>query len=209
MNITSLLRPLCIPACCLALAGLGGCVIVDQKIGLTYARPDHSLVRHSGEITVTRVAAPQPAAKNSAGEWIIGSLNNVHGVHQADLLSDRSPEEWITDALLHELRQAGYTVNYAEPLPAAVARGIAITSINTSLVVNKGTVTADTKHELKFNVEVFLNGNKVKTLTVASRGDRTVPLDASREEKETIMLKSLQEAMQQIIPEIISLIEKK
>jgi hypothetical protein len=197
-----------IPALCLALAGLGGCAIVDQKIGLTYARPDHSPVRHSGDITVTR-GVPHTAAANSNGEWIIGSLNNAHGVHQADLLSYRSPEEWITEALLHELRQAGYTAAYAETLPAAVARGIVITDIHTFLTVNKGTVSADTRQELRFNVEIVLNGNKVKTLTVASRDDRTVPLDASKQEKERIMLQSLQEAMQQIIPDIIALIDKK
>lgn len=208
MKIRSLFCQVLIPAGCLALAGLGGCAIVDQKIGLTYARHDLSLARHSGDITVTR-AAPRPAAKNSNGEWIIGSLNNAHGVHQADLLSDRNPEEWITDALLHELRQAGYTVNYAETLPAAVARGIAITGINTFLAVNKGAVSADTRQEIKFNVEVFLNGDKVKTLTVASRDDRTVPLNASQKEKERIMLRSLQDAMQQIIPDIIALIDKK
>jgi Uncharacterized lipoprotein len=208
MKIRSLLCQVLIPAGCLALAGLSGCAIVDQKIGLTYSRPDLSLVRHSGDITVTRVA-PRPAATNSFGEWIIGSLNNVNGVHQADLLSDRSPDEWISDALLHELRQAGYTVNYAEALPATVARGLAVTGINTFLAVNKGTVSADTRQELKFNVEVYVNGEKVKTLTVASRDNRTVPLNASQKDKERIMLQSLQDAMQQIIPEIIALIDKK
>ena len=208
MKKTSLLSPLLILTACLAMAGLGGCAIVDQKIGLTYARPDGSPVRHTGELTVTRVA-PRPAAKNSTGEWIIGSLNNVHGVHQADLLSDRSPEEWITDALLHELRQAGYTVNYAESLPAAVARGIAITDVSAFLTVNKGVVSADTRHELKFNVEVYLKGDKVKTLTVASRDNRTLALDASQEDKERILLQSLRDAMQQIIPEITALIDKK
>jgi len=208
MNIRSLLRQVGIPAACLALSGLGGCAAVDQKIGLTYARQNSSLVRHSGDITVTR-STTLTAARNSSGEWIIGSLNNVHGVHQADLLSDRSPEEWITEALLHELRQAGYTVKYAEMLPAAVTRGLVITGITTVLAVNKGAVSTDTRHELKFNVEVFLNGDRVKTLTVVSRDDRTVPLIASREEKERIMLHSLRDAMQQIIPEIIALIDKK
>src|ERR1039457_1751864 len=167
----SLLCQIVIPASCLVLSGLGGCAAVDQKVGLTYARPDQSLVRHSGDITVTR-SARHTAAKNSNGEWIIGSLNNIHDVHQADLISDRSPDEWITDALLHELRQAGYTATYAETLPAAVARGLAITNINTFLTVNKGVVSADTRHELTFNVEVFLNGDKVKTLTVAARDNR-------------------------------------
>jgi hypothetical protein len=182
MNIASLLRTAVILASCLALFWLGGCTIVDQKIGLNYARNYDSLVRHSGDISVTREAT-KSAVKNSRGEWIIGSLNNVYGVHQADLLSDRSPEEWITDALLHELRQAGYTVTYAESFPAAVARGITISNINAFLVV--------------------------KTLTVASRDNRTVPLDASKVEMERIMLQSLQGAMQRIVPEAMTLIDKK
>jgi hypothetical protein len=208
MNIASLLRPTLFLASCTILAVLNGCAAVDQKIGLNYARHDDSLVRHSGDITVIR-AASRSVDKNSRGEWIIGSLNNVYGVHQADLLSDRSPEEWITDALLYELGQAGYTVSYAESLPAVAARGIAITNIHAFLAVNKGTVSTDTRQELKFNLEIFLNGDKLKTLTVASRDNRTVPLDASKEEKENIMLQSLQNAMQRIIPETIVLIDKK
>jgi hypothetical protein len=43
---------------------------------------------------------------------------------------------------------------------------------------------------------------------VASRDNSTL-LTASRETKEKIMLQSLQDAMQQIIPGIIALIEKK
>ncbi len=208
MNITSLLRPSVFLVSCLTLAALGGCAVVDQKIGLNYARPGDSLVKHSGSISVTRIA-PRPTTRNSLGEWIIGSLNNIHGVHQADLLSDRSPEEWITDALLHELRQAGYTATYAETLSPAAARGLAITGISSFLAVNRGAVSADTRHELKFNVEVFLNGDRVKTFTVAAHDDRTVPLNASIEEKERIMLQSLQDAMQRLIPEIAALIDKK
>jgi len=208
MNIPSRFRPLAFPVCCLILAALGGCAAVDQKIGLNYARPYDSLVKYSGSISVTRLA-PQPTARNSSGEWIIGSINNVHGVHQADLLSDRSPGEWISDALLHELRQAGYTATYAETLPIAVGRGLTITGITSFLTVNRGAVSDDTRHELRFNVEVFLNGDRVKTFTVATHDNRTVPLNVSREEKERIMLQSLQNAMQRLIPEISALIDKK
>jgi hypothetical protein len=208
MKISLFIRPVVLLVYCGLLGGLSGCATVDQKVGLNYARHDDSLVRHSGDIYVTR-GVPGRATKNSKGEWIIGALNNVHGIHQADLLSDRSPDEWITDALLHELRQAGYRVSYVESLPTAVARGIAITNVTVFLTVNKGAISADTRHELKFNTEVFLNGDKVKTFTIASRDDRTVPLNASQEEKERILLQSLQEAMQQTVPEIIMLIDKK
>jgi hypothetical protein len=192
----------------LTLVGLSGCATVDQKIGLNYARQNNSLVRHSGEITVTRVEL-NPFTKNALGEWVIGSLNNVHGVHQADLLSDRSLGEWISDAVLHELRQAGYSVSSAPALPAEAARGIIISDINVLFDVNKGAVSTETRQELKFNASVVRNGIKAKTFSVSSRDDRTVPLIASKADKEKIMLHSLQDAMQQIIPDIIELIDKK
>jgi hypothetical protein len=192
----------------ITLIGLNGCATVDQKIGLNYARQISSVDKHSGDITVSHVES-KPFEKNAKGEWIIGSLNNVHGVHQADLLSDRNLGEWISDAVLLELRQAGYTVSSSPALPVTAARGIVISDIDVSMNFNKGTVSTDTRHELKFNLSVFLNGIKAKTFSVASRNDRTVPFVATKAEKEKIMLQSLQDAMQQIIPDIIALIDKK
>ncbi|MDR3578560.1 MAG: hypothetical protein P4L44_01210 [Oryzomonas sp.] len=191
----------------MVLSGLAGCATVDQKIALNYAPLDRPFGRYDGEIAVS-LAAPPSTVQNSKGEWIIGSINNVHGVHRADLLSDRPLGEWITDAMVLELKHAGYTVTSAPSLPAAVSRGILITDINVVLNVNKGLTSDQIKHELTFNVEVFLKGAKVKTFTVDSRDNSTL-LTASRETKEKIMLQSLQDAMQQIIPDIIALIEKK
>lgn len=190
------------------LFSLGGCATVDQKIGLNYARQNDSIVKHSGDVLISHVDSAA-ISKNATGEWIIGSLNNIHGVHQADLLSDRSPGEWIAQALLHELQQSGYTVSRVSVLPTTAQRGLLVSDIELLFQVNKGAVSTDTKHELKFNVNVFRNGNRSKTFTVASRDNRTIPLIASAEDKERIMLNSLQDAMKQIIPDIITLIDKK
>lgn len=187
---------------------LGGCANVDQKIGLNYARQNDSIVKHTGDVAVSYVD-PAGLTKNALGEWIIGSLNNVYGVHQADLLSDRSPGEWISQALLHELRQAGYSAIQVSILPASAERGILVTDINLLFLVNKGTVSTETKHELRFSVSLYRNGMKAKTFTVATRDDRTIPMIASKEDKEKIMLQSLQDAMKQIIPDLIVLIDKK
>ena len=192
----------------ISLMGLTGCATIDQKIALKYTRQNHSVVKHTGNVTLARVDS-KPAAKNGFGEWIIGSLNNVHGVHQADLTSERSLGEWISAALLHELGQAGYTVSSASVLPATVSSGIIISDIDLVFNINKGIISTDTRHELKFNVSVFRNGIKAKTFSVASRDDRTVPLVVSKEGTEKIMLQSLQDAMQQIIPDLIDLIDKK
>jgi len=186
---------------------LAGCATVDQKIGLNYAPVDRPFGRHSGDIAVARQDPAQPQ-RNSKGEWIIGSLNNVHDVHQADILSDRSIGEWITDALLLELKHAGYTVTYTAALPQGAPHGIVINDINAFLNVKKGTVSSDSKHELKFNVDAYVNGTRVKTFTVSSR-DKSTILATSREALEKIMLQSIRDAMVQIVPEIISLIDKK
>lgn len=193
----------------IALTTISGCATVDRKIALSYAPIERPFGQQSGDIVVSRVDPPS-AARNSRGEWIIGSLDNVHGVHQADILSNRSLGEWITDALLLELKKAGYSVTYTTtPLPANAPRGIVISDINAFLNVKQGTVSEETRHELRFNADIFQNGVKSKTFTVTSRDGKTLPLSASREELERTMLHSLQDAMRQIIPEIVALTGKK
>jgi len=187
---------------------LSGCATVDQKISLAYKPVDKPFGRNTGEVFVSRVD-PASLSRNTKGDWIVGALNNVHGVKQADLLSDRALGEWISDALVQELKQAGYTASFAAQMPSAAARGIVINDINAFMNVNKGAVSADTKQELKFNVDVIIDGSKIKTLTIAARDKKTLALNASVEEKERIMLQSLQDAMQQVVPELIVLFNKK
>ena len=207
MNHELLKSAAAIAGCCLFLT-TGGCAIVDQKVGLSYARPELYQTRHSGDIALLRPAATA-TGRNAAGDWVIGSLNNTHEVHQADIISDRSTTEWIADALLYELRQAGYQASYMDSLPQGVARGVTITSVRTDIAVNRGTVSSDARHDLRFSVDVYLNGDRAKTFSVTSRDERTVPFTASREELEGLLVQSLQEAMRRLIPDIIALIDKK
>ncbi len=197
------LLPAILFLCLVSLTTLSGCATVDQKIALNYSPTERSFGRHDGEVLVSR-AGSAPSKRNSRGEWIIGSINNVHGVHLADILADRSLGEWVTDALLLELKHAGYSVTYAATLPPDASRGISISDIAISLNLNKDTIKDVTKQELKFNVDLFLKGAKVKTFTVASRDSKTL-LSASREDLDKIMLQSLQDAMLQVIPEITAL----
>jgi len=200
---------LSLPLCLVILISLlSGCATVDQKINLTYKPVDRPFGRNSGEVVVSRSDAVS-LLRNSKGEWIVGSLNNVHGVKQADLLSDRTLGDWISDALVQELKQAGYTAIFSAQMPAGAIRAVVINDIEVFMNVNKGTVSADTKQELKFNVDIILSGSKIKTLAIASRDNKTLPLSASQEEKERIMLQSLQDAMQQVVPELIVLFNKK
>jgi hypothetical protein len=205
MNSRGLSLSLCL---IILICSLSGCATVDQKISLAYKPVDKPFGRNTGEVFVSRVD-PASLLRNTKGDWIVGALNNVHGVRQADLLSERAVGDWISDALIQELKQAGYAASYSSKMPQGAARGVVINDINAFMNVNKGTVSADTKQELKFNVDVILDGAKVKTLTIAARDKKTLALSASLEEKELIMLQSLQDAMQQVIPELIVLFNKK
>jgi len=208
MKITfSFVTPLLI-AMLFMLANLSGCATVDQKIGLNYAPMDRTFGQKSETVVVTRVDSV-PFARNSRGEWIIGALNNVHGVHRADLLADRNQGEWVTEALLLELKHAGFSATYKNPLPADTMLGIQLSDINAFMNVNRDLISTDVKQELKFTVDIFLNGARVKTFAVASRTNQTVALIASAEENSLIMLRSLQDAMQQVMAEVHAQTSKK
>ncbi len=187
---------------------LSGCAVVDQKINLAYKPADRPLGRNSGDVLVSRIDSASQL-RNTRGEWVVGALNNVYGVRQADLLSDLALGDWVTGALLQELKQAGYAAAYTATLPEGAARAVIISDINVKMNVNRGNISTETRQELKFNVDIILNGIKVKTLTVAARDSKTFPLDASQEDKERIMRNSLQDAMQQVIPDLILLFNRK
>ncbi|HPX62081.1 MAG TPA: YajG family lipoprotein [Deltaproteobacteria bacterium] len=190
-----------------AMTAITGCSTVDQSIMLRYSSAAPAPVSHSGEIVITRTDPQQ--TRKATGDWVVGSFNNVYGVRQADVISGKGIADWISEALLLELKQAGYTARMVPALPKDARYGIHLSEINAFLNVNKGTVSSDTKHELKFNVDLFLNGTRVKSFTVASRDKQTVPLSISQEKMEQIMLKSLQDAMQQLMPEITALTARK
>ncbi len=185
----------------LMLATLSGCAAIDQKIAMNYAPVDGALGRQEGTIVVSRIDSV-PAVRNGRGEWIVGSLNNVHGVHGADLLADRNQGEWVTEALLLELKHAGYRATYQSPLPPATPFGIQLGNIRAFTDVNRGIFSSEIRQELKFNVELYRNGALIKSFAVASRTRQTVPLSASAGECDTIMLRALQDAMQQVMAEV-------
>lgn len=192
----------------LMLASLSACATVDQKITMNYSPIDRAFGRQNEAVVVARTDSV-PFVRNNRGEWIVGSINNVHGVHRSDLLADRNQGEWITDALLLELKHAGYTATYKSPLPAGTVFGIQLSDIKAFTNVNRDIFTSEIKQELKFNVDLFLNGVRIKTFSVASRSNQTVPLNASAEENDTVMLQALQDAMQQVMAEVCAQTNKK
>lgn len=181
-----------------------GCATVDQKISLNYSQLDRPFGRHNGTVIVA-IPPSKASTRNEKGDAIVGALNNANGVHKANILADHTFEEWIGEALLRELKVLGYAASLRTQLPGDAQHGILVSNILISLDVNKGVVSDDSKQQMKFNVDLFSKGIKIKSFTVASSDSRTIPLSASKVELEKIMKSSLQEAILQIIPEIIAM----
>ena len=187
------------------LLACAGCATVDQKIGLAYSPVDRSFGRHSGQLAVQRAEPERPAPRNGRGEWIIGPLTNVHGVRQADLLADRSLGEWVTEALMLELKQAGFSVSQVSPASPGVAGGMVISDINASVSISKGLISDEARQEIRFTIDLYRDGVKLKSFGVASRDNRVYPFAASRTDQEKALVQSLQDAMKQVMPEIVTL----
>jgi len=179
---------------------LNGCSVVDQKIVLNYAPLEKTFSRQNATITISRTDPGQPV--KAGNDWIVGALNNVYGVRQADLLANRSTADWVTDALLFELKRIGYNVHPVKAIPAETRYAIHLSEINAFMHITRGNVSCESKQELKFNVDLYLNGVKTKTLSVLSQDNQTLPMKISKEKKEKIMSASLQDAMLQLLPEI-------
>lgn len=192
----------------LVLATLSGCAAVDQNISLSYAPLERPFGRQNATVVVTRLEN-HPATRNARGEWLVGSLNNVHGVHEADLLADRDPAEWITQALILELKQDGFSVTSATPLPADAPLAIRLRTIKASMTVNRALVSSVIKQELKFGVELMAAGTLLKAFSVTSRASQTVPFSPSPQENQAVMLQALQEALQQVMAEVRAQTDRK
>lgn len=183
---------------------INGCATIDKKISLNYNQVDKSFGRHTGVVFVI-MQSSKPPVKNEKGEIIVGKLNNANGVHKANILADYYFDQWIYEALLRELKVLGYSPSLRQKLSNDADYAVVISNILISLNVNKGVSSDDTKQQLKFNVELFSGTTKVKSFSVASSDNRTIPISASNTELEKIMSSSLKEAMLQVLPEIIKL----
>lgn len=183
-----------------ALTLLAGCAAVDRNVSLSYAPPERPFGRQESAVVVTQIESA--ATRNGRGEWLVGSLNNVHGVHEADLLADRDPARWIGEALILELKQEGFGVIAATRLPADAPLALRLGGIKTNVAVNRGLVSSVITQELKFGVELFSRGTLIKNLTVALRSSQTVFLTPSTQELESVMLQLLQDALQQVMAEV-------
>ncbi len=174
-----------------------GCATVDEKIILKYEPSPNIYERRSGVINISKALQSQKQSNN--GDWLVGSLNNANGVKRASLFANRSNVDFIVDAIMVELKQIGYTPKIKQK---PTGNAIFISDISSFFNVNKGLVTYDLEHKITFNVDLYRNGQKVKSFLVFYQDSETVPPVKVSSQEEKMLTKSAQKAVTQIIKEL-------
>jgi hypothetical protein len=175
------------------------CAQVEKRVDLTYER----LVNATGGAGQVFVAQPMErysVAVFPAGRQVIGKAVN------ADVVVKESPVTWLLSALVQELSAAGYEVNTVPNLPAGVSKGVKAAILTLSANQSSKVVTITTITEVKLEIQLWKSGQLINTLTAGAR-DQEEGLDRSAEPIGRALEKTLQRAMQELVPDIIKSLE--
>lgn len=189
-----LLVPLLLLAICAS-----GCAPVQQRVDLTYGRSVNAS-GGSGQIFVAERAARYGATSSTAGKLVLGKTG------EEDIFTQSDPVKWFLLALVEELSAAGYDVRTCPELPDNVLKGVRPAIVSLSAHQSFNIFTISTIAEVKLEAQVLKNGRLVKTLAAGAR-DEYEGLDRSSEPIRWALEKTLQGALQELIPDIIKNLE--
>lgn len=191
-----------------------GCAYVDQKVVLTYS-PINAAKGGRGDLFIVKPVDNLSNRKKENG-LVIGTVKSGLGVRTADVVTSDNAADWVTMALIQELRSAGYNVKPVKNFPERTSKGVQITLHELFVDQDTGLATIGAITDLKFNIDVYRDNNKISTINVAAKGDdRTIKVNdvfgvigSSAEIKGLSLKRALNSAMQQSIPQIVNMLEQ-
>jgi hypothetical protein len=182
-----------------------GCAAVDQSINFLY-QPTAFGKGGSGDIYLSQ--SFHPSSGRPTAQWVIGKTKNSADKDSGNILTARSPADIAMDAFSQELKASGYNVITVDDLPVGVAKGIRLASVEIRMEEFDRLYKVDAKCTVKVSVEPWRNGSAVKRLDYESSYSDSTLLD-----REMILLKSLQNALQELmaraVREAVVLVEQK
>ncbi len=176
-----------------------GCAPLEKRVDLTYQRIFNA-TGGSGQVFVAEPVIKQDLAALPSGKQLVGKADD------ADIVIKESPTAWLLSALVQELSAAGYDVKTVASLPANVSKGVQATVLALSANQSSKVLTVTTVTEVKLEAQLWKNGQLVKTLTAGAR-DQEEGTDRSSEPIRWALEKTLQRAMQELVPDIIKSLE--
>jgi len=182
-----------------------GRATADQSINFLY-HPSGFGKGGSGDLYLSQNI--QPIAGRPSVLWIIGKIKNGSGEKTGNIVSARPPVDTIMEAFSKEFKAAGYNVIPVEIMPEGVQKGIKLTIVSIRLEKIDKIYKVESKCVVKVSLEPWLNGTPLKRLDYESFQE-----DSTFINRDMILLKSEQEALQQLIAkavrEAIALLERK
>lgn len=174
---------------------MAGCAPIEKRVDLTYERIANA-TGASGEIFVAQPVMKQKLAPLPSGKQIIGKAGD------ADIVVREDPANWVLSALKQELSAAGFDVMTVAALPADVSKGLQTTVVTLSAGQSSNVLTVTTVTDLRLQVQLWKNGRLVNTLTAAAQ-DHEEGVDRSSDPIRQALEKTLQRAMQELLPDVI------
>jgi hypothetical protein len=172
-----------------------GCAPLEKHVDLTYQGVVNA-AGGSGQVFIAEPVMKQTLAALPSGKQVIGKAKD------ADVVIKESPVNWLLSALVKELSAAGYDVKTVPTLSADVSRGVQPTILALSANQSSSVLTVTTVTEVKLEAQLWKNGQLIKTLTAGAR-DQEEGMDRSSEPIRWALEKTLQRAMQELVPDII------
>ncbi|HUJ90792.1 MAG TPA: hypothetical protein VLX12_11380 [Syntrophorhabdales bacterium] len=176
-----------------------GCAPLEKRVDLTYERFVNA-TGGSGQLLITQPVMKQDLAVLPSGKQLVGKADD------ADVVIKESPADWLLSALVQELSAAGYDVKTAPALPVDVSKGVRPTILALSANQSSKVLTVTTVTEVKLEAQLWKNGQLIKTLTAGAR-DQEEGTDRSSEPIRWALEKTLQRALQELVPDIVKSLE--
>jgi hypothetical protein len=173
-----------------------GCVPLEKRVDLTYERFVNA-TGGSGPLFVAQPIMRQSLPLLPSGRQVIG------GGEGTDVVTKDSPANWLLSALVQELSAAGYNVETGPNLPAGVPKGVTASILTLSVNQSSRVVTVSTVTDVRLEAKLWKNGQLIKTLTASAR-DQEEGVDRSPEPIRWALEKTLQRALQELVPDIIA-----
>jgi hypothetical protein len=176
---------------------LFGCTPFEKRVDLTYERATGH-AGASGELFLARPVLEQQITRLPGGRSVIGTLRGTG----TQIVTADDINEWVMRAFMQELYAAGYEIKTAAALPPDIRRGVIPRIEGLSANQFSDGIVITTITEVKLAVDVWKAGKLATTLTV-STGSEDRGLDRSGEFVAESLRKTLQSAMQQLLPGIM------
>jgi hypothetical protein len=138
----------------------------------------------------------------------VGDITNGEGEKIGNVVTDVAPSDLLENAIVQELKSAGFNVIQERTMPNNVTTGLRLKKTTLKLTEVKSLTRADARCSIKIAVDLWRNGRATNMLEYESvYGDSDV---INREELlSRVMLQTLQNLMKRAVPEIIDMSDRK